>query len=375
MSHVVVAPDKFKGTLTAAQVAAHVAAGLGRAVPGLRTVQVPVADGGDGTVDAAEAAGYRRVEMGVRGPTGGPVTAAFALLDGTAIIESAQACGLTRLPGGILAPLTATSRGVGELILAAVRMRAKRIVLGLGGVACTDGGAGLVTALGGRLLDSSGTELPPGGAALARLDHIDAARLRDLAGIEVVAAIDVDNPLLGPRGAAAVYGPQKGASPDDVVSLEKGLARWADVTEQSFGFARRDEPGAGAAGGLGFAVLGFLGASTQPGIELMLDLLSFAGHLPGARLVITGEGALDVQTLHGKAPAGVARAAAAAAPGVPVVAVAGLCSLAPGELRSAGIERAYALADIEPDLARCLEQPGPLLEEMAGHIARDWLAP
>jgi glycerate 2-kinase len=377
MSHVVVAPDKFKGTLTAAQVAAHVAAGLGRAAPGLTTIQVPVADGGDGTVDAAGAAGYRRIELGVRGPTGKPVTASFALLDGTAIIESAQACGLTRLPGGTLAPLTATSHGVGEIILAAVRMRAKRIVLGLGGVACTDGGAGLFTALGGRLLDASGAELPPGGAALAWLDHIDVSRLRDLSGTgtEVIAATDVDNPLLGPRGAAAVYAPQKGASPQDVASLEEGLARWADVIEQAFGFVKRDEPGAGAAGGLGFAALGFLGAAMQPGIDLMLDLLSFAGHLSGARLVVTGEGALDEQTLHGKAPVGVARAAAAAAPDLPVVAVAGVCSLSPGQLRSAGIARAYALADIEPDLARCLEQPGPLLEELAGHIARDWLVP
>jgi len=375
MSHVVIAPDKFKGTLTAPQVAAHVAAGLGRACPGLKTVQVPVADGGDGTVEAAEAAGYRRVEMGVRGPTGKVVTASFALLDETAIVESAQACGLTRLPGGTPAPLTATSRGVGELIIAAIRMRAKRIVLGLGGVACTDGGAGLVTALGGRLLDSSGLELPPGGAALARLDRIDVAKLRDLSGTEVIAATDVDNPLLGPRGAAAVYAPQKGASPPDVASLEAGLARWADVAEQTFGFAKRDERGAGAAGGLGFAALGFLGATMQPGIELMLDLLSFAGHLPGARLVITGEGALDAQTLHGKAPAGVARAAAAAAADLPVVAVAGVCSLTAGQLRSAGIARAYALADIEPDLTRCREQAGPLLEDLAGHIARDWLAP
>jgi len=375
MSHVVVAPDKFKGTLTAAQVAVHVAAGLGQASPGVKTVEVPVADGGDGTVDAAEAAGYRRIEIGVRGPTGSAVTASFALLDGTAIIESAQACGLTRLPGGTPAPLTATSRGVGELILAAVRMRAKRIVLGLGGVACTDGGAGLVTALGGRLVDASGTELPPGGAALARLDHIDTSRLRDLSGTEIVAATDVDNPLLGPRGAAAVYAPQKGASAQDVARLEEGLARWADVTEQSFGFVKRDEPGAGAAGGLGFAVLGFLGAAVQPGIELMLDLLAFGDRLRGARLVVTGEGALDEQTLHGKAPVGVARAAAAAAPDLPVVAVAGVCSLSAGQLRSAGIARAYALADIEPDLTRCLEQPGPLLEELAGHIARDWLAP
>jgi glycerate 2-kinase len=375
MSHVVIAPDKFKGTLTAAQVAAHVAAGLGRACPGLKTVQVPVADGGDGTVEAAEAAGYRRVEIGVRGPAGQAVTASFALLDGTAIVESAQACGLTRLPGGVPAPLTATSRGVGELILAAVRMGAKRIVLGLGGVACTDGGAGLVTALGGRLVDESGLELPPGGAALARLHRIDVSGLRDLSGTEVIAATDVDNPLLGPRGAAAVYAPQKGASSRDVACLEDGLARWADVAEESFGFARRDEPGAGAAGGLGFAVLGFLGATMQPGIELMLDLVSFAGQLPGGRLVITGEGALDTQTLHGKAPVGVARAVAAVAPDLPVVAVAGMCSLTPGQLRAAGIARAYALADIEPDLARCRSQAGPLLEDLAGLVARDWLAP
>src|SRR6266700_654985 len=242
MSHVVVAPDKFKGTLTAAQAAAHVAAGLGRACPGLTTALVPVADGGDGTVDAAEAAGFRRVEIGVRGPTGKPLTASFALLDGTAVIESAQACGLTRLPGGTPAPLTATSRGVGELILAAVRMRAKRIVLGLGGVACTDGCAGLVTALGGRLLDASGAELSPGGAELARLDHIDVSRLRDLSGTgtEIIAATDVDNPLLGPRGAAAVYAPQKGASAQDVAVLEEGLARWADTAERTLGVRTRE---------------------------------------------------------------------------------------------------------------------------------------
>src|ERR1700734_4086388 len=203
MSHVVIAPDKFKGTLTAAQVAAHVAAGLDRVCPVLRIVQVPVADGGDGPVDAAEAAGYRRVELSVRGPTGRPTTAALAFREGTAIIESAQASGLSRLPDGVSAPLTASSLGAGELIAAAVRMGAKRIVLGLGGVACTDGGAGLITALGARLLDESGAELPPGGAALAGLHRIDLSRLQDLSGTEVIAAIDVDNPLLGERGAAA----------------------------------------------------------------------------------------------------------------------------------------------------------------------------
>ena len=373
LGHVLIAPDKFKGTLTAAAVAAHVAAGMERARPGLRTVRVPVADGGEGTVDAAGSAGYRRVVLSVSGPTGEPLRAAFAVGEGTAIIESAQAAGLGRLPGGLPAPLAASSRGVGELVLAAAGIGAKRIVLGLGGVASTDGGAGLVTALGARLLDESGAELPPGGAALARLSRIDLSGFRDLAGTEVIVATDVDNPMLGARGAAAVYAPQKGASPQDVVRLELGLARWATVAERALGRASRDRPGAGAAGGLGFAALAFLGATTRPGIDLMLDLVSFGARLDGARLVVTGEGAIDAQTLHGKAPAGVARASAARAPGVPVIAVAGTCSLSPGQLRSAGIARAYTLADIEPDAARCREQAGPLLEQVAGHIARDWI--
>jgi glycerate 2-kinase len=372
--HVVIAPDKFKGTLTAVQVAAHVAAGLERACPGLPTVQVPVADGGDGTVAAAAAAGYRRVEIGVRGPTGRPVTAAFAFAEGTAVIESAQACGLDRLPAGAPAPLTASSYGVGELILAADRMRAKRIVLGLGGVASTDGGAGLVTALGARLLDESGSQLPPGGAALARLYRIDLSKLQDLSGAEVIMATDVDNPLLGELGAAAVYAPQKGASAEDVRFLEDGLARWADLTEQALGLVSRHDQGAGAAGGLGFAALAFLGATTRPGIELMLGLASFADRLAGARLVITGEGALDTQTLHGKAPAGVARATAAATRDLPVIAVAGMCSLTADQLRSVGITRAYALTDIELDLGRCRRLAGPLLEDLAGRVARDWIA-
>jgi glycerate kinase len=374
MRRVLIAPDKFKGTLTAAQVAAHLAAGLERVRPGLRCVQLPVADGGDGTVDAAQAAGYRRVELRVHGPTGKLTKAAFAIGAQTAIIESAQACGLSKLPGGVAAPLTASSRGVGELIGAAAGMRMRRIILGLGGVACTDGGAGLVTALGGRLLDASGAELPPGGPALARLHRIDLSGLRDLSGTEVIAAMDVDNPLLGERGAVPVYGPQKGISADDVPALQEGLTRWADVTEQTLGRRVRDEPGAGAAGGLGFAALAFLGAMTRPGIELLLDLLSFTDYLPDTALVITGEGSLDAQTLRGKAPAGVARATAAAAPDVPVVAVAGICSLTREQLRPAGISAAYALTDIEPDLQRCRENAAGLLEQLAASVARDWIA-
>jgi len=389
---VVVAPDKFKGSLTAAEVAGRVAAGLAGGGFGGEIVTQPVADGGDGTVAAAVSAGFRRVELPVHGPTGTPVTAAYALRGSVAVVEAAQACGLTLLPAGALAPLTATSRGVGELILAARRAGATRIVLGVGGVATTDGGAGLVQALGARLTDASGRELPPGGGALGHLARLDLAGLADLSGVEFLLASDVDNPLLGPYGAAAVYGPQKGASPSDVPVLEAGLRQWADVAEaaglaaaEAAGLAAaeaaglageptaRDASGAGAAGGLGFAALLFLGARMRPGIELLLELASFGSLLDGARLVITGEGSLDAQTLHGKAPVGVARAAAAHSPAVPVVAVAGRCTLTAAELRAAGIARCYALADLEPDLGRSIAQAGPLVERLALRICADWL--
>jgi glycerate kinase len=391
VERVVVAPDKFKGSLSATEVTARVAAGLARAGFGGEVAAVPVADGGDGTVSAALAAGYRQVDIDVTGPVGAPVGASFALLDDVAVIEAAQACGLMLLPPGELAPLTATSRGVGELILAACRMGARRIVLGVGGVATTDGGAGLVQALGARLADESGRPLPPGGAALNQLASIDLAELSELgepSWVEFWLASDVDNPLLGPFGAAAVYGPQKGASDDDVRLLETGLARWAELAETAVAARRAgsgfdagqspsprvaDQPGAGAAGGLGFAALLFLGARMRPGIELLLELAAFDRWLDGARLVITGEGSLDAQTLHGKAPVGVARAAAAHTPPVPVVAVAGRCTLSAGELRAAGISAAYAVADVEPDLERCFANAGPLVERLAERIAADWL--
>jgi glycerate kinase len=376
--HVVVAPDKFKGSLTAPQVAAAVAAGLRRGCPGVRVVTLPVADGGDGTVDCAVAGGFTRVPAVVRGPTGQPVTAAFAVRGSVAIIEAAQACGLRHLPGGIPAPLTATSYGTGELIVAAVAAGARRIVLGLGGVACTDGGAGMVQALGGRLLDRAGMPLPPGGAALRTLDRLDLTGMLAHGGAaalpaDVIVACDVDNRLLGPAGAAAVYAPQKGATPGEVATLDAGLTRWADVAEQALGRRYRDRPGAGAAGGLGFAALAFLGASMRPGIDVLLETLDFAGHIKGARLAITGEGSLDTQTLHGKAPAGVARAAAAA--GVPVAAIAGVTELTTGELRRMGIAAVYTLAGIQPDLRRCMTDAGPLIEDLAQRLAREWLCP
>ena len=378
VERVVVAPDKFKGSLSATDVTTWVAAGLAAAGFGGEIAGVPVADGGEGTVAAAVAAGYARVDMEVPGPVGNAVTASFALLEGTAVIEAAQACGLTLLPYGELAPLTATSRGVGELILAATRMGAKRIILGVGGVATTDGGAGLLRALGARLLDDERRELPEGGAALNRLAELDLSALPDLSGVEFRLASDVDNPLLGPHGAASVYGPQKGASSDDVRLLEAGLAQWADIAEAAVAaglspFRVADQPGAGAAGGLGFAALLFLDARMRPGIELLLELASFSDWLEGARLVITGEGSLDAQTLHGKAPVGVARAAAMHQPPVPVVAVAGRCTLSADELRAADISAAYALTDIEPDVTQCMTNAGPLVERLAGLIAADWL--
>ncbi|MFC3981272.1 glycerate kinase [Streptosporangium jomthongense] len=390
--HVVVAPDKFKGSLSAAEVAAHVARGLG---PGVTVVTLPVADGGDGTVEAVVAAGFTRVEIQVAGPTGEPVRAAYAWREAaqgepgpTAVVELAEASGLRVLPqrgdGPGFAPLTATTRGTGELVADALRRGARRIVLGLGGSASTDGGTGMMRALGVRFLDAEGAELPEGGAALRELDRIDTSGTVPLEGVEFVVACDVDNPLLGPYGAAAVYGPQKGAGPEEVELLERALARLAAVATHTHGLAGAVEhdgvvrsmgvagmPGAGAAGGTGFAALAFLRAAFRPGIEYLLDLLGFDRRLDGARLVITGEGALDEQTLHGKAPAGVASAAAKA--GVPVVAVCGRCDLGEEELNAAGITAAYPLTAVEPDPAVCLAEAGPLLERLAETVARERL--
>ncbi|MEO3871536.1 glycerate kinase [Nonomuraea sp. B12E4] len=381
VQHVLVAPDKFKGSLTAAEVASRVSAGLG--VP---TVELPVADGGDGTVEAAVAGGFTRVTIEVTGPTGERIPASYAWQPGSAdaVVELAEASGLRRLPGG-LQPLTATSHGTGELIADALRRGARRVVLGLGGSACTDGGAGMAQALGARLLDAEGGDLPPGGAALRSLDRIDMSGFVDIAGVEFVVASDVDNPLLGPHGAAAVYGPQKGATPEDVKTLEAGLSRLAAVataTHGLMGAVEHDDvpramgvagaPGAGAAGGVGFAALAFLHAEIRPGIDYLLDLLGFGEQVEGARLVITGEGSLDEQSLRGKAPIGVAQAAAKA--GVPVVAVCGRRTLTDAELKAAGIEAAYALTDLEPDPARCMAEAGPLLERLAARLASVHLA-
>ncbi len=374
---VLVAADKFKGSLTAVEVAERVTAGLRRVVPDVRVEALPVADGGDGTVAAAVAAGFERREVRVAGPLGDEVTAAYALREGTAVVEMAEASGLQRLPEGVLAPLTSSTHGSGEVLRAALDAGARTIVFGVGGSATTDGGAGMLAALGARFLDGDGEPVAPGGGGLAGLASADLSGLDPrLSDVELVLASDVDNPLTGPKGAPAVYGPQKGASPDDVTALDAALAHFAKVLEQTEGVGARAaeyaaSPGAGAAGGIGFGAM-LLGARFRPGIEVMLDVLGFAPALERADLVITGEGSLDEQTLHGKAPAGVAAAARAA--GKEVVAVCGRLALPAETLGRAGIRRAYPLTDVEPDVAKCIADAGPILEQVAESIARDFVA-
>lgn len=370
--HVLIAPDKFKGSLSASQVARHLSTGLAGAAPGVTVAEVPVADGGDGTLNAALSAGFRRVSVTAEGPTGERVDTAYAERDGVAVVELADVSGLSRLPGGQPAPLTASSFGTGQVLRAALDHGCRRVILGVGGSACTDGGAGIVQALGGRLVTAGGVDLPRGGAALADLDQVDLAGLHPaLRSVELVVACDVDNPLLGEHGAAAVYGPQKGASAGDVLRLDAALTRWAQVLRAATGLDQARSPGAGAAGGVGFAALAVLGATLRSGIELVLELVAFPEQLASASLVVTGEGSLDAQTLRGKAPAGVAAAARAA--GVPTVAVAGRTLLLPDQLSAAGIAAVYALTDLEPDLTRCMRDAGRLLEQLAGQVAHDWL--
>ncbi|WP_329024808.1 glycerate kinase [Streptomyces sp. NBC_00690] len=366
---VLVAADKFKGSLTAVEVAERVAIGLRRVLPDLIVEALPVADGGEGTVAAAIAAGFAPHHARVCGPLGDPVMASYALRDGTAVLEMAQASGLQRLPAGVRAPMTATTFGTGELLRAAVDAGAVRIVLGVGGSATTDGGIGMLTALGARFRTRDGAPPGPGGGALSTLADVDLHDLdpRILAA-ELILASDVANPLTGPQGAAYVYGPQKGATPDQIAALDAGLVHYASL----LGPAAVDTPGAGAGGGVGYAALTVLGARVRPGIEVVLDVVGFDGALSRATLVITGEGALDAQTLQGKAPAGVA--AAARAGGVPVVAVCGRLELTAEELAGLGIQRAYSLLEREPDPARSMHEAGPLLEDVAATLARDLLS-
>jgi glycerate 2-kinase len=368
----VLAPDKFKGSLTAAEVAEALAAGMVDVLPHLETITLPVADGGDGTVAAALSAGFDKIIVNAVGPTGEPVQAPYALHGDRAVVELAAVVGLSMLPSGRLDPLASHTYGLGLVIADAIRLGATTIVLGLGGSASTDGGAAMVQALGARLLDSRGRDLSPGGGRLAGLARLNLEPLRAaLGGVTIIVASDVDNPLLGPNGAAAVFGPQKGAGPEELERLEQGLQHWSTIVSEATGRDDAVRAGAGAAGGTGFAALALLNAEIRPGIELILDLIDFDRRVIGADLVVTGEGSLDEQSLAGKAPVGVARAAASA--GVRVVAVAGRLQLSAAQLREAGIAAAYPLTDLEPDLNRCIANASPLMRRMGAQIAKDWL--
>jgi glycerate 2-kinase len=271
-----------------------------------------------------------------------------------------------------LNPLESSTYGLGLVIADAVRRSAAQIVLGLGGSASTDGGAGMVQALGARLLDAHGHDLPPGGGHLVHLERLDLAPLRDTIGtVRIIVASDVENPLHGPHGAAAIFGPQKGATPQQVAELERGLRHWSQLVSDATGREDAERAGAGAAGGAGFAALALLDAEIKPGIELILDLIEFDRRIAGADLVVTGEGSLDAQSLGGKAPVGVARAAARA--GIALVAVAGRLQLSPAQLREAGISAAYPLTDLEPDLDRCIANASLLLRRTGAQVAKDWL--
>jgi glycerate kinase len=364
---VVLAPDKFKGSLSAPQVAAALAAGLA-ARPDVRCRSTPVADGGDGTVAAFVAAGWTHVRLTAPGPTGEPVATGYATRHRDAVVELAAICGLAELPGGRVDPLGAHTLGLGSVLGHALDRGARRITIGLGGSASTDGGAGMLSALGARITDAADADVPLGGAGVALAAHVDLTGLRPAAREATFQlACDVDNPLLGPHGAAAVYGPQKGASEQDVAVLEHAMTRWAAVLTAATGRDCAARPGAGAAGGAGFGALAGLGAVRRAGIEVVLETIGFADLLADADLVITGEGSLDQQSLQGKAPMGVLAAARSA--GVPVLAVAGRCELSESELAAAGFTGCYTLTDLEPDPQRCIRDAAGLLRTLAEQIA------
>jgi glycerate 2-kinase len=372
---IVIAPDSFKESLSAPDAAAAIARGVLAACPHADIVEIPMADGGEGTVAAVLAAtGGLWRSTDVTDALGARASAAWGwLADDTAVIEMAAAAGLEQVPPERRDALRATSRGVGELIRAALDAGARRIILGLGGSATNDAGAGMLSALGLRILDARDHPVADGGAGLAQAARIDTSGLDPrLADVRVEVASDVDNPLCGPHGASAVFGPQKGATPDQVQQLDAALAHFADLCARTLGRDERDRPGAGAAGGLGFAAHAFLNAAFRPGVEVVAELGKLAQAMQGAALAFTGEGRMDEQTLHGKTPAGVARIASHA--GVPVVALAGSLGAGYEKLYGVGITAAYSLAAGPMTLAQACAQAAQLLSDRARDATRLFLA-
>jgi glycerate kinase len=372
---VVIAPDSFKESLSAAQVAEAIAQGWLTVFPQADLCLRPMADGGEGTVDAVLAAtGGARHLLQVQGPLGASVQAHWGWLkDDTAVIEMAAASGLALLPPAQRDATLTSTFGTGQLIRAALDAGAQRIILGLGGSATNDGGAGLLQALGMRFLDRHGQELPAGGAALANLHMIDRTGFDPRVQlVEFQVAADVDNPLCGPQGASAVFGPQKGASPEQVRMLDAALQNFAAVAAGELGLDHSCVPGVGAAGGLGFAAKAFLNAGFRPGVELVAELSGLAQSMCGANLVITGEGRFDAQSMHGKTPIGVARIAKAA--NVPVIVLAGSLGEGYQQMYEMGVEAAFSLVPGPMTLELACSYADKELQARAADIARVWRA-
>jgi glycerate 2-kinase len=371
---VVIAPDSFKEALDAVGVAEALAEGWLRARPEDEVDLLPMADGGEGTVDAlVRATGGTRCTVQAPGPLNTPVEAFYGLLEdgATAVIEMAAASGLPLVPVEARNPCLTTTLGTGALVRHALEAGVKRIILGVGGSATNDGGAGFAQALGYRFLDSSGQDLPSGGAALADLDRIDAGEKHaGLADCAIRVACDVDNPLCGPQGASSIYGPQKGATPDQVTQLDAALAHFATVVNRDLGMDIRDVPGAGAAGGLGGGAIAFAGATLTPGVALVAEACGLATRIAGADLVITGEGRLDPQSLRGKTPMGVARLARDA--GVPVLAVSGAVFGTIEAFAEAGLGAVFSITPHPMDLSEALAQTRENLLRTAESLARAW---
>lgn len=373
---IIVAPDSFKGSLSAREAAEALAAGVRRVRPETDIVLVPLADGGEGTLEAfLSATDGRRVSRDVQGPQGAPVRAAFGLLNAgqIAVIEMALASGLGLVPAAERNPKTATTYGVGELLRAAADAGATEIIVGLGGSATNDGGAGALQALGVRLWDSVGQPLPPGigGGGLSHVAHIDTDAMRFPVGqVRVTLASDVTNPLLGPNGASAVYGPQKGADGPTVAELDAALSHFAHLVKRDLGVDMADRPGAGAAGGLGFGLMAVLGAEMRSGIDLVLDAVGFETQARDADWVWTGEGRIDRQTAQGKAVAGVlARCAKLGGP--PVLAFGGsVDEAAVEELLARGLRAAIPIVSGPMTVEEAMRDGARLLTNAAARLMR-----
>lgn len=368
---IIIAPDSYKESLSAMDVAIAIENGFKQVLPNAEYVKLPMADGGEGTVQSlVDATNGTINKHTVTGPLGQSVEGFWGLLGegNTAVIEMAAASGIHLVAPEQRNPLITTTYGTGELIKAALDQGVKHIIVGIGGSATNDGGIGMAQALGIRLLDNQGQELGYGGGELARLATIDTSKLDPrLAQVRLEVACDVDNPLCGEKGASAVFGPQKGATPDMVTELDNNLAHYAAIIKQQLGVDVRDMAGAGAAGGMGAALLGLFDAELRPGIEIVMDAVNLDDIVADADLVITGEGRIDSQTIHGKTPIGVARTAKKH--GLPVIGIAGCLSSDCGVVHQHGIDAVFAVVNRSVDLATALAEAAENVEMTARNVA------